>query len=146
MTYRIAVLDDEAAELRKTKEMLLHYAKEHPDYELEISCFTDTKTLTEAVCGGLKDWEHAFHILIMDINPQGGAAMESVRHLRKQGFENIIIFLSPTAQHAIEAYEVVATHYLIMSLGQNEFEKAMNRAIEKLSHLHFLYEMGTTQP
>lgn len=37
MVYRIAVLDDEPAELQKTKEMLLLYAKEHPKHELEIS-------------------------------------------------------------------------------------------------------------
>ncbi len=75
MVYRIAVLDDEAAELRKTEEMLMFYAKEHPEHELEISCFTETKPFMEAVCEGQAEWKHAFHILFMDINLTDGNAI-----------------------------------------------------------------------
>lgn len=139
MKYRIAVFDDEVTELQKTEEMIQRYAKEHTEHELEISRFTELEPFTEAVCDGLKDWKRAFHILFMDINLPEGAEMESVRCLRKQGFEDIVIFISPTAQHAIEAYEVEATHYLVKPVGQKEIDTAMNRAIEKLSHIKFMH-------
>ena len=139
MKYRIAVFDDEVTELQKTEEMIQRYAEEHTEHELEISRFTELEPFTAAVCDGLKDWKYAFHILIIDINPPEGAEMESVRCLRKQGFEDIIIFMSPTAEHALEAYGVEATHYLVKPVGQEAIDKAMNRAIEKLRHIKFMH-------
>lgn len=139
MKYRIAVFDDEVTELQKTEEMIQRYAKEHTEHELEISRFTELEPFTEAVCDGLKDWKCAFHILYIDINPPEGAEMESARCLRKQGFEDIIIFISPTSEHALEAYEVEARHYLVKPVSQKAINKAMNRAIEKLSHITFMY-------
>lgn len=139
MKYRIAVFDDEVTELQNTEEMIQHYAKEHTKYELEISRFTELEPFTEAVCNRLNDWKNAFHILFITINPQGGAEMESARHLRKQGFEDIFIFLSPTAEHAVEAYEVEAAHYLLTPVNQKEIDKAMERAMGKLRHTKFIY-------
>ena len=139
MKYRIAVFDDEVTELQKTEEMIQRYAKEHTEHELEISRFTELEPFMEGVCDGLKDWKCAFHILFIDINPPEGAEMESVRCLRKQGFEDIIVFISPTSEHALEAYEVEARHYLVKPVSQKEIDTAMNRAIEKLSHIKFIH-------
>ena len=138
MVYRIAVLDDETAELQKTEEMLMFYVKEHPEHKLEISCFTETKTFMEAVCAGLKDWKHAFHILFMDINLPDGAEMESAGLLRQKGFEDVIIFTSPSAEYALDAWAVEALHYLVKPINQEKIDRVMEKAIKKLSHICFL--------
>ncbi len=134
MVYRIAVLDDETAELQKTKEMLLLYAKEHPEHELEISCFTEMTAFMEAVCYGQENWEHAFFILFMDINLPDGAEMESVRCLRQKGFKDAIIFTSSSAEYALDAWSVEALHYLVKPISQEAVERVMEKAIKKLSH------------
>lgn len=138
MVYRIAVLDDETAELQKTEEMLMRYAKEHPKHELEISCFTETKPFMEAVCAGLKNWEHAFHILFMDINLPDGAEMGSAGLLRQEGFEDVIIFTSLSAEYALDAWAVEALHYLVKPINQEKIDRVMEKAIKKLSHICFL--------
>ena len=139
MKYRIAVFDDEVTELQKTEEMIQRYAKEHTEHELEISRFTELEPFTEAVCDGLKDWENAFQILIIDISPRDGAGMESAKSLRLEGFEDVIIFMSPTSEYAMDAWEIRVAHYLVKPVGQKEIDTAMNRAIEKLSHIKFMH-------
>ncbi|MDE6663741.1 MAG: response regulator [Lachnospiraceae bacterium] len=134
MVYRIAVLDDEAAELQNIKEMLLLYAKEHPEHELEIVCFTETTALMESVSYGQENWEDAFHILFMDINLPDGAEMESARCLRQKGFDDVIIFTSSSAEYALDAWAVEALHYLVKPVSQEGIGRVMKKAIEKLSH------------
>ncbi len=134
MVYRIAVLDDETAELQKTKEMLLLYAKEHPEHELEISCFTEMAAFMDAVSYGQENWEHAFFILFMDINLPDGAELESARCLRQKGFEDAIIFTSSSAKYALDAWSVEALHYLVKPISQEAVDRVMEKAIKKLSH------------
>ena len=59
--------------------------------------------------------------------------------MRKEGFEDIIIFQSSSGECAMDAFTVEATHYLVKPVSQKEIDTAMNRAIEKLNHIHFLY-------
>ncbi len=139
MVYRIAVLDDETAELKKTKEMLLLYAKEHPEHELEIVCFTEAAAFMEAVSYGQENCEHAFFILFMDINLPGGAEMESARCLRQKGFDDVIIFTSSSAEYALDAWAVEALHYLVKPVSQKDVERVMEKAIKKLSHKYICF-------
>ena len=134
MVYRIAVLDDEATELQKIKEMLLLYAKEHPEHELEIVCFTEITAFMEAVSYGQENWEHAFFILFMDINLPGGAEMESAKRLRQNGFDDVIIFTSSSAEYALDAWAVEALHYLVKPVSQEGIDRVMEKAIKKLRH------------
>ena len=75
----------------------------------------------------------------MDISLQGRDGMESVKSLRPEGFEDVIIFMSPTSEYAMDAWEIRAAHYLIKPVGQKEIDTAMNRAIEKLGHIKFMH-------
>ena len=59
--------------------------------------------------------------------------------MRKEGFEDIIIFQSSSGECAMDAFTVEATHYLVKPVGQKEIDTAMNRAIEKLNHIKFMH-------
>lgn len=134
MTYRIAILDDNAADLQRTEEMLSTYSAAHPEHELKTVCFTQAEPFMESVCrtghDGAGAW--AFDILLMDIYLPDGNGMNCARTLRENGYEGIIIFQSSSAEHAVEAYQVDARQYLLKPISPERFFAAMDRAAEEL--------------
>lgn len=134
MTYRIAVLDDNEADLQRTEEMFSAYSAAHPAHELQTACFTHTEPFMESVCrtghDGAGAW--AFDILLMDIYLPDGNGMNCARTLRENGYEGIIIFQSSSEEHAIEAYQVDAIQYLLKPVSQERFFAAMDRVAEEL--------------
>lgn len=132
MTYRIALLDGEAARLQETEERLLLYVKEHPGHEMEIACFTETAPFMEAVCGRQEDGEHAFHILFMDIPMPDGNGVEDARSLRQKGFEGVIIFTAASAKYALDSWNVEAIYYLVRPVSREKLDRALERAVRKV--------------
>lgn len=134
MTYRIAILEDDAVQMQRTEEMLSAYSAAHPEHELKTVCFTQTEPFMESVCRTEHDGagEQAFDILLMDIYLPSGNGMDCARTLRENGYEGIIIFQSSSAEHAIEAYQVDAIQYLLKPVSQERFFAAMDRAEEEL--------------
>ncbi len=132
MVYRIAVLDDEAVELRKTEEMLSLYEKMHPGHELKISCYSEMKKFMDAVCGGEENAEWGFDILLMDIYLPDGNGIKGAEILRQKGFEGVIIFQSSSQDNAIEAYFVNALQYLVKPVSQEKLDRAIGRAIKEI--------------
>lgn len=132
MAYRIAVLDDEEAELRKTEEILSLYGKSHPGYEFKISCYSEMKKFMDAVRAGGEHAEWAFDILLMDIYLPDGNGIKSAGILRQKGFEGVIIFKSSSLDNAMDAFSVGAMQYLVKPVSQEKLEKAIEKAVEKV--------------
>lgn len=143
MTYRIAILEDDAVQMRRTEAMLSAYSMAHPAHESETACFTHTEPFMESVCRN--DGERAFDILFMDIYLPDGNGMECARTLRENGYEGIIIFQSSSAEHAIEAYQVDAIQYLLKPVSQERFFAAMDRAAEELEKCRKRYSAQETE-
>lgn len=138
MTYRIALLDGGAAGLQETEERLRLYEKEHPGHGMEIACFMETAPFMEAVCGGLEDGEHAFHILFMDISMQDGNGVEDARVLRQKGFGGVIILKAASAEYAVEAWTVGALYYLVSPVSREKFDRAVEKAVRKVRQRYFV--------
>lgn len=132
MTYRIAILDDDADTLRRTEEMLSAYNAAHLEHELETACFTQTGAFMESVYQTGSDGWWVYDILVMDIYLSDGNGMECARILREKGYEGIIIFQSSSTEHAVEACHVDARQYLLKPVSQERFFAAMDRVVEEL--------------
>lgn len=133
MVYRMAVLDDDLLELQNTEHILIEYQKEHPEYDINISYYTEAITFLNEVYADKDRAEWAYDILLLDIYLPDGNGIECGRMLREKGFAGIIIYKSSTSENCLEAFEVGALQYLLKPANGDKLFETMDKAVEKLT-------------
>lgn len=129
MTVQIALCDDEMAELIKIEKMLSVYEQKHIDADFMIECFESTDELLYMVSEG----KYSPHLVIMDIYLPGETGesaplgMEAARRLRDMGSGAKLIFLTTSREHALDAFEVEASQYLLKPLQTDKFFSLLDR-------------------
>jgi DNA-binding LytR/AlgR family response regulator len=123
----IAVCDDEELYLDKTCAMLEQYAAVH-DLQLVTESFLGSSDLLDRVENG-----ELHDIYLLDIYMPGVSGMSVATELRSKGERSPIIFLTSSTEHAVEAFGVDATHYLLKPYTQQNFFAAMDKAMQSIS-------------
>lgn len=125
---RLAICDDESLELERAQCFITKYMQEHPQYELTIHTFSAPLELLSYVLenGG-------FDILVLDIYMDGMLGTEVARELRQLGDKGEFIFITTSRDHAIEAFEVEATQYLIKPYTETAFFTALDRVMQRVN-------------
>ena len=132
--YRIALCDDETAELDKTEKMLEDYLKNRPDKELIIERFENAEELLYLV--GEKNYTP--DIILMDIYMPRKLGTDAARELRAMGNNCKIIFLTTSREHALEAFgvydafDVGAFQYLVKPVEPAAFYSVIGRFLEDI--------------
>ena len=72
-------------------------------------------------------------IYLLDIYMPGVSGMSVATDLRSKGVRSPIIFLTSSTEHAVEAFGVDATHYLLKPYTQQNFFAAMDKAVQSIS-------------
>ena len=124
---KIAVCDDEQLYLDKARIMLEQYTSEH-DAEIMTETFASSSMLLDSIEDGKR---HAIYLL--DIYMPGVSGMSVATELRSKGVRSPIIFLTSSTDHAVEAFGVDATHYLLKPYTQQNFFAAMDKAMQSIS-------------
>ena len=124
---KIAVCDDEQTYLNKTRAMLEQYAAAH-DMEITAEAFLSPSALLDSIEAG-----DLYDIYLLDIYMPGVSGMSVATELRSKGVRSPIIFLTSSTEHAVEAFGVDATHYLLKPYTQQNFFAAMDKAMQSIS-------------
>ena len=125
--FKIAVCDDEQPYLEKTYAMLERYAKAH-DLELTAEIFDSASALLDAIEDGI------YHsIYLLDIYMPGVTGMSIATELRNRDIKSPIIFLTSSTDHALEAFGVDATHYLLKPYTKDSFYVGMDKAMQSIA-------------
>jgi len=124
---RIAVCDDEQLYLDKTRSILEQYAEAH-DIEITTEAFSNPSALLDSIEAGERH-----DIYLLDIYMPGVSGMSVATELRSKGVRSPIIFLTSSTEHAVEAFGVDATHYLLKPYTQQNFFAAMDKAVQSIS-------------
>lgn len=124
---RIAICDDEPQELAKAGSLLMKYAFEHPQYELEISSFFAPFELLSHM-----EEQGGFDVLLLDIYMAGMLGTEAARELRQLGYEGEIIFITTSRDHSLTAFEVDAAQYLIKPYDEDCIFAALEKVIRHI--------------
>ena len=124
---RIAVCDDEQTYLDKTRAMPEQYAAEH-DVEITAEAISNPSALLDSIEAGERH-----DIYLLDIYMPGVSGMSVATELRSRGVRSPIIFLTSSTEHAVEAFGVDATHYLLKPYTQQNFFAAMDKAMQSIS-------------
>lgn len=127
---KIAICDDEQLHLDNTCAMLEQYTAAN-DIEITAESFLSSSMLLDGIEGGERH-----DIYLLDIYMPGVSGMSVATELRSRGIQSPIIFLTSSTEHALEAFGVDATHYLLKPYTQQDFFAAMDKAMQSLSSHH----------
>ena len=105
--FRVAICDDEATSLQ-INEALTSQVLTEEGIEFETVCFMDM----ESMIGTLSEKGADYDVLLCDILAVGMNGIEAAKELRRLGGNLSIIFISSTAEYALEGYQVNALRYL----------------------------------
>jgi len=118
----IALCDDIPSILASLKIYLNNYC-EFNHIKPTIHCFDCGEALLAS--------EEQFDIVFMDIFLKGMKGTDAVRNYRKCQ-KSQIIFITTSLDHAIEAFGLNATHYLVKPLTQKAVTDAMDRCLTSM--------------
>ena len=121
--YMIALCDDEEADLDKTEQMLRIYESVHPDMEFIIKRFQSADHLIDCVM----HHGYAPDCVLMDIYMPEKLGIEAARELRDMGSRVKIIFLTNSKEHALDAFAVEASQYLVKPITNDRLFAVLDK-------------------
>ena len=121
---KIAVCDDDIAELNNICEILNNYFEEKK-YDLYISKFGSSVELASII------QKEKFDIYILDIVMPVLSGMNLAIEIRSFDKASDIIFLTSSPEFAVESYCVKATDYILKPVDKNRLLNSINEIAEK---------------
>ena len=123
--YRVVICDDEATSLQ-INQILTEQVLEEEGIEFEITTFEDMRVMTEA----LSDEHAEYDILLCDILAVGMTGIEAAKELRRLGEKLPIVFISSTAEYALDGYSVNALRYLQKPINIEKLREALKEGYQ----------------
>ena len=124
---RIALCDDERSCREEAERLLANYMQEK-NLAYSADLFESSSELLDAVERGV-----VHDVYLLDIFLPGVTGMSLATELRSRGIQSPVIFLTSSADHALEAFGVNAVHYLLKPCSQGQFFFGMEKAIGNLA-------------
>ena len=124
----IAVCDDSRRVIDQI-EQVLHGYMQTIHTPIQIRTFTDGHSLVNACAKG-----NDFDICILDILMPGFSGMETAREIRHYNTSTKIIFLTSSAEYALESYEVKAYDYILKPVTAERLTDVMNDVLKEIEH------------
>ncbi len=125
---RIAVCDDEINTLEGIGHMILEYAHANPQLGITLRRFHSAYDLLE--CQDSR--EQSFHIYFLDILMPLMDGIEVGRQIRKMDDQAIIIYLTASADYALDSFKVSPFQYLVKPIDRNKLFGVLEKACTKI--------------
>ena len=119
MSVRALVVDDEPLARRRLRRLL----KDHEDVEV----VGEATTGDEAIAAAL---EAHPDLMFMDVRMPGTDGLQALRGLRDKLTDDVMplaVFTTAYEDHAVEAFELEGTDYLVKPVGKDELARALQR-------------------
>ena len=124
---KIAICDDEKMFCDSAERMLKCYMKDK-DVPFQADVFNIPSELLDMTEKGT-----IYDIYLLDIYMPGITGMSIATELRSRGAKSPIIFLTSSTDHALEAFGVDATHYLLKPYSKENFYVGMDKAMQSIT-------------
>ena len=121
---RVAICDDSTAFLRQTKFMLDHF--ESCKNKIDTELFEDGDALIAA------HLKRPFDIILLDIVMPLLNGIDAAKELREKDKTVKIVFLTSSAEFAVDSYSVKASNYLLKPLDPEKFFACMDELFSEL--------------
>ena len=123
---KIAICDDEKKYLDTSAAFLLEYAALR-NVRFSAEQFDTPSDFLDTLDKG----EH-YDIYLLDVYMPGVTGVSVATELRRRNDESPIIFLTSSRDHAVEAFGVGATHYLLKPYTKDDFFAALDKAMRSI--------------
>lgn len=133
--YLIVLCDDEEAELNKTRQMLGRYKKIHPEAGFTVECFDNADKLLYLV----KEKGYRPDLIFMDIYMPEKLGIDVAKDLRNMGYGSRIVFLTMSKEHALDAFGVDATQYLVKPVSCQVLFALLDRFFKEMNEMSKQY-------
>lgn len=130
---KITVCDDSIKDLLQIDKLLSKYKSQHPDRDFDLEKFSDPSRLYQKIKEG-----NMTEIYILDMLMPVRTGLDIGRQIRMSGYESVIIYITSSDDHALDAYGVHAVRYLLKPIDENMFFEALDCA--------FSYTKAKTEP
>ena len=124
---KIAICDDEK-EFRDAAEQMLKQYMDEEGVAFEVDTFGVSSDLMDTLETGV-----VHDVYLLDIYMPGVTGMSIATELRSRGVKSPVIFLTSSTDHALEAFGVDATHYLLKPYSKEGFEVGMDKAMQRVT-------------
>lgn len=131
---KVVAIDDEPLALRQ----LVAYIERVPELTLVAQC----QSAVEAA--GVLGREPV-DAIFCDINMPDLSGLDFVRSLLSGGEAPLVVFTTAYSQYALEGFEVAAVDYLLKPFSMNDFQRAVNRLVERKQQQLALSEARSQQ-
>jgi two-component system LytT family response regulator len=119
LALRVLVCDDELIARKRAARLL----SEQPDVEVVAECASGGEVLARLAADDVD-------LVVLDINMPGMTGIETA--LRMPEDRPYLIFLTAHPEHAVEAFDLGATDYLLKPVDDARLRKALDRARRQL--------------
>ena len=127
VVLKIAICDDEK-EFRDSAERMLKLYMEEKAVPYQADVFNVPSELVDMTEKGT-----IYDIYLLDIYMPGVSGMSIATELRNRDIKSPIIFLTSSTDHALEAFGVDATHYLLKPYTKDSFYVGMDKAMQSIA-------------
>lgn len=125
---RIAVCEDDSTMLEDVSRMVMDYANAHPQLGITLHSFRSAFDLLE--CLGRKG--APFHIYLLDILMPMMNGIDLGRQIRKADDHAGIIFMTSSAEYALESFKVSPMQYLVKPISEITLFSALEKACQRV--------------
>ncbi len=133
--YQIALCDDETTELHQTEQMLKNYEERHAGAEFALKCFESA----DEMLGQVRAGSYVPDLILMDIYMPEKLGIEAAHELRGMGSRGRIIFLTRSREHALDAFGVEASQYLIKPISEDVLSAVLDKLLREMEEARRKY-------
>lgn len=119
----IAICDDNSADAEKIRFSLMDITQ-----DLEMKCFSTGTELIESVKSG-----NNYSVLFQDVYLEKESGIEVAKSVKELSPDTQVIFVTSSLDHAIDAFKVQATDYLVKPCSEADIVKAFARVSVKMN-------------
>lgn len=120
VVFSIALCDDAPQDLQRL-EQAVRAVLTARDIPFRLQAFTRADALLDS----LRDQPQQFQLLLLDILMAGLDGMALAQTLRRENVRTAIVFVTSSAELALQGYEVEAARYLTKPLDPEKLEEAL---------------------
>lgn len=139
MSYRIAITDDNPADIAYISSVLERWAGARG-----FSVHIDSYPSAEAFLFRYEE-DPACDIILLDIEMPGMDGVTMAKTLREKNSTAVIVFITGYSDYIAEGYEVAALHYLMKPVEPDRFMQVLDRAVEQLCREEKLLTVKTAE-
>ncbi len=119
----IAICDDNSVDAEKIRFSLMDITQ-----DLEMKCFNTGTELIDSVKSG-----NNYSVLFQDVYLEDESGIEVAKSVKELSPDTQVIFVTSSVDHAIDAFKVQATDYLVKPCSEADIIKAFARVSVKMN-------------